>query len=439
MKILALASDTGGCFEITLSRPHNELKSLGVETEYSFTLPSSEVAPGTDVYVTANMFSRYDLIVAQRITSLGLMKFVKNACHLANKPLIYINDDDYLHLERHNPCFFSTAMDGLVQTHRDLMAAGKIDEANALLPVLDEQRKLGREEFKELLSLPDGIVTTTEELKQVFAPYNRNILVSPNCVTQVHYERDYVAEEYYPPGSIGQDPKGNWIDVSGHLKVDNRFGLASIPAFWYGRRVNEKGEEVVDPKPNRIVRVGYSGTVSHQDDWKTIHEYWCRLVEKYNKKVWFTYIGDPFFAEQATGGRDRRHYIKESGINTYEANIRNLDIAIAPLRPTPFNMSKSDIKAVEAASWGCALVLPKYITYTRSFVHGETALFYSNGREFQECMEQVFNNNRLRTKLANNGRNYIANYRLQKFFNQPRYDFYEAAIINTPQLIRVFT
>ncbi len=58
-------------------------------------------------------------------------------------------------------------------------------------------------------------------------------------------------------------------------------------------------------------------------------------------------------------------------------NIRNIDIGIAPLAPTIFNMSKSDIKAVEYGSWGIPSLLPRYVTYSRNFVEEENCLMYS--------------------------------------------------------------
>ena len=148
---------------------------------------------------------------------------------------------------------------------------------------------------------------------------------------QVFYEVDHMVEE---------------PDERGNIKTMNTFGLATVPSFW--RYQDEKGEV----KTNRILRIGYTGTTSHKNDFTdTIEESWNKLAKKYADKVWFVYIGNPYFPDRQIEGRARRHFIENAPYEIYRYNLRNIDIGIAPLCATPFNMSKSDLKALEYLFW----------------------------------------------------------------------------------------
>jgi len=206
----------------------------------------------------------------------------------------------------------------------------------------------------------------------------------------------------------------------------NDFGLASIPAFW-PKPVKQEDGSIIQ-KPTRLLRIGYSGTSSHKEDFKTIQKGLNRLAKKYANQMWFVWLGDSWFADQQVDGRSRRHFIRETPYEIYRYNMRNLDIGIAPLEPTPFNMSKSDLKALEMASWGTCPVLPNYVTYNRSFTHGQNCMMYNNEQEFFDCMEHLINNPSLRKTLGNNARKYVYEQRLEKHHALRRYKLYDALI-----------
>lgn len=422
-RVIAYCADQFACYRFRIDQPHRELKRYGVSTHVQLATPSDEGTTGFSMNALIKQIARYDLVIIQRLTSLNFIKWFKEACDIAGKPLIFESDDDYLHLEKHNPCFFSTSLDGLVRQYRDLTAAGKILEAEALKPELERERIKGLNELKYALSLPDLITTTTEELAQVFRAHNKNVVVLPNCVEQVYWERDYMVEAVHPPGTFMPNQFGELVDVSGQLVVPNQLGFQTIPAYY--QNFSQEGEFLGE---KRVLRVGYTGTTSHQQDFETIRTYWDRLVEKYKHKCWFIYIGDPYFADQTVSGRTRRHWIKDAPYDIYRHNIRNLDIGIAPLEPTPFNMGKSDIKLLEYGMWGIPGVAPNYITYSRSFTHGETALLYNNGKEFYDYMEELINNSALRLKLGNAARKYVYENRLEENWVEKRFLTYKALL-----------
>lgn len=415
MRIFSFISDMGGPYRLRVEQPMRALKRFGITHAHGVVIPSENNAPGPSLNALINMLSGYDICILQRVTSLPITQMVKNACHFLDIPLILEFDDDYINLPKNNPCFYGTAIDNpLLEQIRRLSALGQEAAVQELMPQLEYSRLQGLEELKQAISLYDAVTTTTEELAQVYRPYNKNIEVFPNQMERVHYFRDYTIEE---------------TDHEGRLKPpEGKLGMHSIPAFWPSR--DEKGIPRHDLPLNRIVRVGYTGTSSHGDDFRTIEDSWVKLTKNYADKCWFTYIGDPYFFDKQVDHRGRRQFIPPTeSYDKYLSNVRNLDVGIAPLDVRePFNMSKSDLKALEYASWGIPAVLPGFITYSRTFTHNENCLMYNNKKEFYQCLEAYINDPALRFKHGNAARELVANTRLEDQHAERRANFLAATI-----------
>ncbi|MBU3895694.1 hypothetical protein KH388_23820, partial [Serratia rubidaea] len=85
----------------------------------------------------------------------------------------------------------------------------------------------------ESLGLYDLIIVTTEELREAYLPYNKNIKVLQNNVEQVFPERDQTIET---------------LDAEGRFMIESKFGLVTVPGFYS----NHEG------KPERVLRIGYT-------------------------------------------------------------------------------------------------------------------------------------------------------------------------------------
>lgn len=417
MRALCIASDSSAVFTYRIQIPFNALKKYGVELiTYPF-FPSNPL--NDDLLEFCKAIARVDFVIAQRLVDLNMMKHIKNACHIMGKPFVYEVDDDYIHLSRNNPAFWIMLPESLQAKFGDLRRAiGRGDkEAEAQLeklkPTLEAAREDGIARYKEALSLPDLVTVSTPELKNVIYQYNKNVVVLQNNVENVYYEKDYKEE----------------IVHDGKVVIPYKFGLSTIPSFWK----DSNGQK------RRIVRIGYTGTPSHHEDFTTIEYYWQKIVKKYADKVWFVYLGDPYFYEKQEFIRNRRFYIPYTPYNPYIFNVRNIDVGIAPLLPNKFNMAKSDIKAIEYGSWGATAVLPNYCTY-KNQIHGKTCLKYTNGQEFEACLEEFINNHQFRIECSNNNREYVATERLEQLPQncERRYNVYQSLYSSQP-VLKLFT
>lgn len=419
--------DAHSCWKIRIQQPFNELKKYGVELFSTPIFPSAPGVPGPNFEALVRQISRFDLVIVQRIVGYQEASLICAAAFQNSVPVCFETDDDYIHLETHNPVYWSTALGNpLLDKARKLQLEGNQEELNKIIPELEIIRQQGLEGYKRSLGLYDAITCTTEELAQTLRPHNRNVTVFENQMKNIFPERDLTIEESTEEGKM--------------VTVD-RLGMRSIPAFYYERDPKNKFAPVLkdgNPILHRVSRYGYSCTVSHRADFMTIHEGLMKVVEKWGDQMHMVYLGDPWFYRmqnlrsglrseenpEGDGRPNRRIHIQETDQDLYLLNLRNLDAGYCPLEPVVFNQSKSDLKAMEYAVWGACPILPRFCTYTRNFIEGKTAMFYSNNDEFFAVNDYLLSNPAAREHIGNNARQYIYEKRLEKDHVERRYHFY---------------
>lgn len=270
--------------------------------------------------------------------------------------------------------------------------------------------------YAEILGMADLITVSTKELKDTLYMFNKNIVVLGNNLETV-----FCGETGDPIRAHSREI----VDANGKLSIPNMHGLVSCPSYWEHPQTKER---------SKVVRIGYTGTPSHKEDFETIHYQLEKFIDKYQAKIWLIYIGDKYFYDKTLNAKGRVIHIPVSQYSMYMYHLRNLDIGLAPLSPNLFNMSKSPIKAVEYGAWGVPGVLPHYVTYTREFTNRHDCLTYYNGREFYECLEELVHNPELRAELGRNARDTVANRRLEKHHSAARYHAYRELLESSKAL-----
>lgn len=421
MKIAIWTSDLGGCAYYRIMQPMRQLSRIDKDFQWDF-LPFLPNKPYQDPFIElVNMVAKYDLIILQRCYLLEVFNMLRRACDFAGKPLIFETDDDYLNLEKHNPCYYGMVPPQIMTEYIKACENKETEKALEYIKEVEKYRLIGLENYKELIGRSDAITVSTEELKNTLYPYNKNIIVLQNNVERVYEHRDYELENKY----IYLDEKSGKYKV----RVPYNSGLITIPNWL-----------ITDEKLKlwRVIpRIGYTGTPSHRgNDFDSIKRFFNEFLKKYGKDIWTVYVGDDYFFKEQVYGEGRGYFVPASEYNLYIQNIRNIDIGLAPLESTIFNMSKSDIKALEYASWGSVPVVPNYITYNRSFKHRESCMMYDNEHDFYDCLEELFKDKKLRDEIGNNAREYVKYNRLESNPHnyEKRYNFYKDMIQSSNNL-----
>ena len=203
------------------------------------------------------------------------------------------------------------------------------------------------------IQLADIVVVTNNHLKQLYSPWNKNIIVIPNCVSE-EMRRDVPKTE------------------------------------------------------NDRVRILWSGSSSHLPDLHLIKEPLKNIVDKYGDKVELHFHGPldfkaefpdlPLITYPSVPFQDYLDVVQ--GINA--------DIAIAPLRDHIFNMSKSNLKFLQMTLMETTFVGSNYGPY-KDIDHGVDGMLASTDKEWVDCLSQLIENQDLRKKLVKNATKYVEN------------------------------
>ena len=133
----------------------------------------------------------------------------------------------------------------------------------------------------------------------------------------------------------------------------------------------------------------------------------------------FVVVHDKAFFEAL--GPVRKHFSPALPYDAYLATMARCDIALMPLEGAAGERFKSDIKFVEAASRGLA-VIASPVVYGESVRDGETGLIASDPAGFAEALARLHGEPGLRAQLGAAARAEIA--RTRRFDPAPRLDWY---------------
>ena len=107
--------------------------------------------------------------------------------------------------------------------------------------------------------------------------------------------------------------------------------------------------------------------------------------------------------------------------------LQAADIALLPLEPTRFNQHKSDLKFVECAANGAA-VLASPTVYEATVDHDQTGLIYHSPTEFGMMLERLIRERPLRRRLARNAFQFVARDRMLARHYQARHEWYRGML-----------
>lgn len=213
------------------------------------------------------------------------------------------------------------------------------------------------------LRAADGVIVTTEPLRERFAPLNDRIVVLPNAL-----------DERLLPGKI---------------------------------RAGATGEPIV---------IGYMGTLTHDEDLLLIAPALREACAHHPGAIEVQLVGVVERSETlaALDGLPVRVVSPLVGEGEYPLFMVWLthrlrwDIALAPLRDTPFNACKSDLKHLDYAAMGAAGIYSAVPAYAGTVRHGETGWLAANDVDaWVQALETLIARPALRGRLARAAADYV--------------------------------
>lgn len=150
---------------------------------------------------------------------------------------------------------------------------------------------------------------------------------------------------------------------------------------------------------NKGMRIGWSGGISHYEDWETIKDPLNRLMSKH--KFTLVIAGNAFDGLIAPENKhllETHDWVPFKG-HSYRMMCLNLDIAIIPLADLPFNHYKSPIKFLEFAAMGVPSVVADVGPY-HSSTACDTGFRYKTPTEFYNNLESLILDKELRQNVS---------------------------------------
>ena len=160
----------------------------------------------------------------------------------------------------------------------------------------------------------------------------------------------------------------------------------------------------------------FFGALNRRADWEPLMPSINAAIQEHGDRLYFRVVSDYAFYQQLR--TERKSYVggtqDGSVVAPYERYVEELhssDIALLPLNDTEFNRAKSDLKFIEAAGNGAA-VLAAPTVYAATVRDGETGLIYHSPKEFAQKLDLLIHRADLRRRLAENAYRYVAEHRL---------------------------
>jgi len=227
---------------------------------------------------------------------------------------------------------------------------------------------------RRLLGAADGVLVCSPALAERVKPFNANLEVLPNALDE------------------------RLLGPAGPPPLDTPFGA-------------------------RPLVIGYMGTATHDDDLALVLPPLSAVCRRHAGRVVVELVG-------VVGRPATRRALAEAGLPlrfaaprpgereyplfmTWFTRRTAWDIAIAPLRDTPFRRCKSDLKHLDYCAIGAAGVYSRVAAYAGSVRDGETGLLVENTSEaWEAALEALITDADRRRHLADGGRRYLRDERV---------------------------
>jgi glycosyltransferase involved in cell wall biosynthesis len=219
---------------------------------------------------------------------------------------------------------------------------------------------------KLFLSLLDVLVVTTEELRNLYQPFTKKVVVIPNCVSE----------------DMARD---------------------------------------VPKKPHDKVRILWTGSSSHLPDLALIKKPLQRVRDQIGDKVEIHFQGPLNFESVFPDIPHIAHPVTDYGDYLNVIQGIDADIALMPLVSNKFNAAKSNLKYCQMSLLDMATVASNHGPY-KSISHGENGMLVSTEDEWVESVIQLVEDSEKRQNLAKAAADFVrAEHLLKKYL--PRWEF----------------
>ena len=165
----------------------------------------------------------------------------------------------------------------------------------------------------------------------------------------------------------------------------------------------------------------FFGALNREKDWQPIISALNRVLIAHKRRIRVKVIHDRHFFDALK--IDSKEFEPFCSYERYLEIMHSGDIALLPLLSNPVNEMKSDLKFVECAGNGVA-VLASPTVYEKSIADGETGLIYRSVADFEAKLNSLITDTQMRRQIATNAYKWVRENRLLSQHYRQRRDWY---------------
>ena len=247
---------------------------------------------------------------------------------------------------------------------------------------------------------------------------NQNYLViidyddDPNIISTIHPE--FTDWNFTFKSAHGIQTTNNYL--ANYLKTFNpevNVFKNSVP------RIGEAKGPFVSP----YLRI-FFGAINRKNDWIPWIETLNNITQKYPNKLFFDVVHDLNFYNSLKIPENQKRFTTTCDYSKYLQIMKGCDICFLPLNNNHFNNCKSDLKAVEAASFGLAL-LASPVVYRDNFSNGINASFFEDINSLTNILTDWINDPIKVGLIGRSAQKYVLNNRLFCYQIDERRNWYQ--------------
>jgi tetratricopeptide (TPR) repeat protein len=203
-----------------------------------------------------------------------------------------------------------------------------------------------------------------------------------------------------------------------------RFGFLHDCRVVFENQITQMGS-IGETSKDEVV-IGWGGSLGHTDDLRWIAPVIQAVLEDYSN-VSFAFMGNRRQYEEVFGSVSNRQsiYWEPGDLSDYNKFLDGLDIGLAPLMNTPFNICRSDVKFIEYASRGVVPVLSAIEPYKKHAIHGVNAFLFEDLESLRSILETLIKDASLRESVREKAYTYVKSGRREEERAAERVSFYQ--------------
>jgi len=283
-----------------------------------------------------------------------------------------------------------------------------------------------REPLAMIGTIP-GVRCTTSQFRDGYP--NSDILIQQRYrIIDWGIQNDHVQEAVIVIAELDDDPaalEGMSDDNYAPLRAVHAVQVSTEPLAEIVREFNPNvfvfPNQIADLPPPKEFKEGknvriFYGAQNRENDWKPIMSALNRVLE-FHQEVIVEVVHDRAFYEAldvaAVGKlikKAKARFHPFLPYHEYRALLRSCDIALLPLEPGRFNECKSDLKFLECAAEGVAVLASLY--YGSPLDLNPMGEFYGEPQSFELALGSLIEHRKFRRKYAERAYAYVRDHRL---------------------------